>query len=279
MLTKNILRYFVVIAAASIVITSCKKEKDDEIDKDTSVAADNALAQRSFDDVKSIADEAASGSLSSFLSPSTSQERMLLSSCATITHDTVSVPRTLTINFGSTNCLCNDGRYRRGIINVSYTGGYRDSASVHTITFTNYYVNDHQLLGTKTVTNMGHNASGNLHFSVSVNGQMITADGRTINWTSNRDREWILGESTPTRFDDVYLITGTASGSSSTGNSFTATTISPLRYEVSCHHLVSGSLSITPSSKPVRTVDFGSGSCDNQATVTINGNVYTITLH
>lgn len=268
-----------VVATVGIILTSCRKDEDQVVDKDTSTASDNALAEGSYNDVNNIADEAASGSLSSYMTPSNSQEKDMLSICATITHDTISIPHLLIINFGTSNCLCADGRYRRGIVNVSYNGQYRDSASVHTITFTNYFVNDNQILGTKTVTNNGHNSSGNLTFSISVNGHIIKADGGDITWTSARTREWIAGESTLTWFDDIYLITGTASGTNAGGNSFTASIGTPLRKEIGCHNIVSGTLTVIPSGKPARVIDFGSGTCDNQATVTISGHTYNITLH
>ena len=59
-----------------------------------------------------------------------------------------------------------DGKNRRGIINVSYTGSYRATGSVHTITFTDYFVNDNQLLGVKTVTNTGLNTNNNPTWTV-----------------------------------------------------------------------------------------------------------------
>jgi len=278
--TKNMFKYLMVAATVGMFFTSCRKDKDPK-DSDTSAASDNALAEGTYNDVNNIADQASTGTMTSYLTPiETENKSSLLSTCATITNDTLVTPHILTIDFGASNCMCNDGRYRRGIINVSYSGHYRDSASTHTITFTNYYVNDNQILGTKTVTNNGHNAAGNLTYSVVVNGQIIKAGGGgTINWTSNRTREWILGESTPTWSDDVYLITGSANGTNASGNSYTMTITSALRREIGCHHFVSGTLTITPSGKPTRYVDFGAGACDNQATVTINGNVYNITLN
>lgn len=275
--TKNIFRYMMVAATIGVLFTSCRKDKDEK-DNDTSAASDNSLAEGTYNDVNNIADEASEGSLSSYLSPS--GEKSMLSTCATITHDTTVTPRLLTIDFGTTNCLCTDGRNRRGIINVSYSGQYRDSASVHTITFTNYFVNDNQVLGSKTVTNNGHNAAGNLSYSIAVNGQIIKAGGGgTINWTSNRTREWIIGESTAIWSDDVYLITGSANGTNAAGNSFNMTITTALRKEIGCRHFVSGAFSLTPSGKPTRYINFGSGACDNQATVTINGNIYNITLN
>ncbi|MGQ0830006.1 MAG: hypothetical protein ACT4ON_16585 [Bacteroidota bacterium] len=275
----SIMKYLMVATTVGIIFTSCKKE---EKDTDTNAASDHALSEGTFNDVNNISDEAAKGSLSSYMTPGTSDsgERGLLSSCATITHDSVSNPRVLTIDFGTTNCFCGDNRFRRGIIKVSYSGKYRDSASTHTISFNNYFVNDNQVLGTKTVTNNGHNTAGNLNYSISVNGQIIKANGGgTITWTSTRNREWIAGESTPTWLDDVYLISGSANGTSASGNSFTANTTTPLRKEIGYKHIVSGILNVTPSGKATRILNFGNGTRDDQATVTINGNTYNITLH
>lgn len=280
MKTKNTFKYFMVVAAIGMIFTSCRKNKDDEKDTDTSTASDNALVEGTYNDVNNIADEASTGTLSSYFIANTSDSRSILSTCAVITNDTTVSPRLLTIDFGVSNCMCGDGRNRRGKINVSYSGQYRDSLSTHTISFTNYYVNDNQILGTKTVTNNGHNAAGNLSYSVSVNGQIIKAGGGgTITWTSTRTREWIVGELTPAWNDDVYLITGSANGTNASGVSFTMVITSALRREIGCRHFVSGSLTLTPSGKPTRYVDFGTGACDNQATVTINGNVYNITLY
>ncbi len=48
--------------------------------------------------------------------------------------------------------------------------------------------------------------------------------------------------------------------------------------QMSCRNIVAGQLAITPDGKATRYINFGTGTCDNDATVTINGNVYNITL-
>ncbi|HEX8515889.1 MAG TPA: hypothetical protein VF868_06790 [Bacteroidia bacterium] len=278
----NITRLFMTAAVISVFSISCKKDKDDT-DKETVTARDNALAEHMFSDVSNIADQAVTGSLSTYLAPNTPEFKSMLSGCAIITHDSTSVPRMLTISFGSSNCLCSDGRYRRGSINVSYTGGYRDSASTHTITFTNYYVNDHRISGSKTVINNGHNTSGNLTYAITVNGQIDKPSNGSVTWTSSRTREWILGDSTAAWGDDVYLISGSANGVSVpvTGGStsFTMNITSSLRKEIGCRNIVSGKFELTPSGKATRYVDFGNGACDNQAQVTINNRVYMVNLN
>ncbi len=281
MKSKNLLKPLMAVAVIGLLFTACKK-KNDAIDTDTSAAADNALAEGTYNDVHNIADQASTGSLASYDATYSSNEKGLLSACATVTPvipDTTAGAHTITVNFGTTNCLCSDGRYRRGIINISYSGRYRDSASTHTITFTNYFVNDNQVMGTKTVTNMGRNAAGHSVFNINVNGTIIKANGGgTITWTSQRQREWIQGEGTLSWLDDVYLVTGSASGTNAHGTSFTAQITSALERKVICRQFVSGTFTLTPSGKATRTFDFGNGACDDIATVTINGNVYTITL-
>jgi hypothetical protein len=278
MLTKKISSFLVIAAIIGTTFTACKKDKNvmDE-DEDTSSAADNSLAEGNFNDVNNIADQAADGSLSSYRIANAGDG--ILSACATVTTDTAITPHVLTVDFGASNCLCKDGRYRRGKIIISYEGHYREPGHVHTITFADYFVDDNQLLGTKTVTNTGTNAAGNLAFTVHVDGKIIKANGAgTVTWKSDRTREWIAGASTPVWSDDVYLITGGASGTSASGNNFTLTILQALRKEIGCRHFVSGQISMAPDNKAVRLIDYGNGACDNEATVTINGKSHVITL-
>ncbi|MEP7263650.1 MAG: hypothetical protein ABI772_04090 [Bacteroidota bacterium] len=270
------------ILAATLIIAfaGCKKDKE-EVDNDTSSAAENAIADAAYSDVANIADEAATGSLTSYR---LGDNERVLTSCATISFDTTSVPHLITIDFGTSNCLGHDGNYRRGKILVSYNGHYRDSASTHTITFDNYFVNDNNIAGTKTVTNNGRNTAGNLSFSISINGT-ITWDaqygGGTSTHASSRTREWVAGENTPQWNDDVYLISGTSSGVTRTGKNYTMTTVTPLRKRIGFRHFTDGIVDFTPNGNATRTIDYGyiGGAEDNLARVTINGTTFTITLH
>lgn len=271
----------IVLFAASVAVTGCRR---DEEDTDTSAAGDNAFAEATYSDVDNIADEAGiSGSVSNYRIGDPNNGG-LLSSCATVTFNNVNSADqdTVTVDFGSVNCTCNDGRNRRGKIIVYYMGMYRDSNSTHTITFDNYYVNDNQVLGTKTVTNIGHNAAGHLVYDIDVNGQINLANnGGTITWVSQRQREWTMGEGTLIWSDDQYSITGTASGTSAANENFTMTITNPLirNMTLGCRkHFTQGTVELTPGTRPMRTIDFGTGACDDIATVTINSHTYTIHL-
>jgi hypothetical protein len=75
--------------------------------------------------------------------------------------------------------------------------------------------------------------------------------------------------------DDEYDITGDATATYSTGGGYTANTSSPIRIKVGCGFPTQGILNMTPVDKPTRVIDYGSGNCDMQFTVTVNGNTYT----
>lgn len=268
-----------ILALAAVLVTGCRREEEDT---DTNAASDNALAEATFSDVANITDEAGrTGDLTNYR---VGDLEGTLSACATITFDSlISTDNdTLVIDFGTTNCTGSDGRNRRGKVVVIYNGRFRDVGHTHTVTFDNYFVNDNQVLGTKTVTNLGPNAAGHTVYDIDVNGQIVLANGGgTITWTSQRQREWVAGENTAIWSDDLYSITGSASGTSASGNSYTMNITSPLirNMALGCRrHFTQGTFQLTPANRPMRTVDFGSGACDNVATVTINNNTYTIQL-
>lgn len=267
------------IAISGLLITGCKKDEEDAVDTTVQTEMqDRAMADASYDDVLAVSDEAAA-----LKTGAISETDRSTTTCATISIDTVTVPHILIIDFGPTDCLCGDGNYRRGIIHVEWTGHYNDAGHVHTITFDNYFVNFNQVTGTKTVENIGLNANGNPEFHVTVNGSVIfdaQYGGGTITYVSDRTREWIAGSTTLAILDDIYLISGTGSGTNRDGIAYSMQTTVDLRKEIGWPHFTSGILEFTPSGKPTRSIDFSylNNSRDNLAQVTVNGQTKTIVL-
>jgi hypothetical protein len=193
--------------------------------------------------------------------------------------DTLNSVKTVTVDYGTTNCDCNDGKTRRGKIVTTFTGQYFAPGTVITHTPVDYYVNDIKYDGSKTVTNMGLNGTGQPYFNVQIDGTATKTDGEVVTYTSTRVRTWVQGYNTPTdRFDDQYSISGNATGSFSNGGGYTAQITNPLLVKVGCSFPVSGTLEITPQNKPVRTVDYGQGTCDYAFTVTVNGVTYNFSI-
>lgn len=209
----------------------------------------------------------------------TASELLSASRCALITRDTVSNPRRITIDYGTVNCLCRDGRYRRGMIFIDYTGTRGISGSTANMTFRNYYVNDRGIAGSRNLV-YGTSTQGNPQRTTQFN-LTITHPGHpgSMSRQGQRIREKIAGDSTATLMDDTYLITGYGSGSNSNGTTYTHSIVIPLRKEGACRWLVSGSIQFSRNGQTTRTLDFGNGACDDQASITNSrGGTRTITL-
>lgn len=240
-------------------------------------ASDAAKAENTSNDVISIADAAAGGTAASNLRET--------STCASISYDTLtSGMHTITVDFGSTDCRCADGRYRRGKIIVTFYGRYKDSASSHTINLSNYYVDDIHIGGSKIVTNMGRNSSGQYYYSVHVNDSIIWATDSITTRTATRTRTWVSGYSTSYRFDDVYNITGADTLTRANGHVFYFSITAPLRVQVGCPYIESGIVTISSSSFAVspHTLDYGSDTtcpATGAATLTIGSHTYSIIIH
>ncbi len=258
---------FALLAGTALI--ACKKEEAQAPDEMETLMADNAAADNLFSDEFLVLDEILTGAENRQFPPAP---------CLTVTHDTTVTPRLITLDYGSVNCRCRDGRFRRGIIQISYTGRPNQAGSVITVTHNNYFVNDHQIAGTRTLTNGTYPASSNPARMRTANITISFPRGGSMQRNETDTIEFFAGYTTPnTRLDDVFLIRGTASGSQ---GSFTFNQVinTPLRREVSCQWLTSGNVTISRSSRPSRTIDYGNGTCDNQATITVNGNTRTITL-
>jgi hypothetical protein len=261
----------------TLSLVSCKKDsKPGTGDSSLESAENNSLAETHFNDITTFVDVAAYNGAS--MTFRTTEEQSPLSGCVTVTVDTVSSPRKIIIDFGATNCLCIDGRNRRGKIIATYSGKYKDSGTVIGISLDNYFVNDNQIKGTKTITNKGKNGQGNLVYEVDVNGQVVKANNKgTITWISLRQREWMAGANTPLYIlDDVYGITGTANGTNASGNAYAITITQALVRKMNCKWFESGIVTLVPEGLPAVTLNYGSSGCDANAVVTINNNNYDI---
>jgi hypothetical protein len=262
---------FTAISILAIVIacstSSCKKEARENAKLS---ASDYAIAESIFNDLHQQSDNSFDRSSSP-----------LTGDCPTITfqRENNTNPDTMIVDFGEA-CTDNRGIKRSGKIIAIYTGPYKQKGTVITITTENFYRNDNKVEGTKTVTNQGANAEGHIVYDIEVkNAKVITSEGE-ISWSSNRTRKWVKGFDTPwpNWLDDVYEITGTASGTNTKGSKFEIEITSPLRVELNCRWIVSGVLELKPEDLPTRKLDYGDGKCDNKAMLSVKNRDFEILL-
>ncbi len=295
--TINIMMAFLLLGGIIFTTASCKKAR---LNRETTTDEDNSLAESSFDDVDKSASEVAVKEEGVKSKTAPAPEYSFGASCATVTHkdangvilyvnsvkyDTTKTdsaiklapfPRTIIIDFG-TGCTGNDGRTRKGKIIISLSAKFWEVGTVITHTLDNYYVNDHHVEGVRKVTHSATNV-----WDVVVTGAKITdPDGKTVSWESTRTRTRTSGDATPFNiFDDVYSITGSATGINREGRNFTVTITTALQLQA-CNwiaEITKGIIEIQPEGLKLRTVDFGDGTCDNEGTVTVGNKTKTFKL-
>lgn len=256
------------LLGSTLAITACQREDDTQAAIEVESAEDNAMAENELTSMDSFVDDASAAEPMLAGSASSAES---LPSCATASYNRDT--RTLTIDFGSTNCLCRDGLNRRGKIVAVFSGKFGDVGSSVTITPQNYFVNDHHIQGTKVKTILGNRKVR----VVVTNASITTPDGATATWQANRVIEKIAGYDTPRISDDVWLITGEASGVNRRGIAYTAKIEQPLKKVLSfgcARNFVSGILTITNERGGTLSINYdptGGEPCDKIAEVTING--------
>ena len=195
--------------------------------------------------------------------------------CATITLDRTEFPITVTIDFGA-GCRGNDGRTRRGKIIIVFSDTIRKNGSTATTTFDNFYVDSAKVEGKHILTNLSQPGKPKVKREI-INGKLTWPSGRWIERSSEKYFEMVKGVNTRLREDDVFSITGEASGKNSRNKSWTAKITSPLEKRANCRWITKGIVNFQRNDK-TGSLDYGSGDCDNKAILKINEFTKEITL-
>ena len=273
MKTKNLLILLIAFLGGTLLFSSCEKENNLISDADLDLAEDEVLTEAIFDDIMETAD-IAMNYVDGLVLKST------VDSCPYIeVKDSIENVRVITIDYGD-GCEGFYGNTRAGMIKIVLEGRYMEPNSVRTITLVDYYINGIHVEGTKTVTNNGFNENQNLSFSVELTGGKITTPGGIIITREfSHTREWVQGIATPRNiWDDVYFISGSASGTTFMGDAYSRTITNPLEWAATCRFLKSGTIVIEVEGKLPITIDYGDGVCDAEATITRDGITKTIIL-
>jgi hypothetical protein len=283
--------------ALSLTILGCSTEDGTNSDPNA-VTTDEAKASAKIDamtdDVSNLVEEQES---STYSDPANGKmaatQNTMFSTCATITRvpafntplnsgDTV----TKTIDFGTTGCTLDNGNVLKGKIIIVFV--YQPTATSHTITYTfeNFYHNAIKFDGTKTFTRVRIPANGNVpaHPKVTMNMDMTATfpNGDVYHRTGLRTREIIDGLGNDDFLDNVYKITGNWATTGPNGGTQTSTITTDLNVKMSCiaiHKplIVSGVITIVRGNTTA-TLDYGDGTCDNLAVLTVNGNSFDIVI-
>lgn len=269
------------IAFSTLVLGACSPAPNDvlsDTDDKGGYESDGSRIEWVNNDVISIADAAGLVYNGAYMRTT----HTTIGTCATVGTDTISNPHTLTIRFGPTDCICLDGRARRGTIVVTYTGRYQDTGKVHTITYDNYYVNGNQVTGYVKTIRVDTTVAGDWYYKVLVSDSLnMSPDplkSQYVIWQGTLVRKWISGfGSGADRSDDAFSISGTATLTRPNGHVFTFDIAAPLQFALNCDFCEAGIVNVSGYTGN-RTVNYGAGGCDNLAQCSIGASVFNVTL-
>jgi len=273
------LKQILLLGVASLMMVAC--ERDERMSQGSSEEEEQTLESASIsEDASDDALEMVGQAETQIASVSGRVSTM----CAVITKDTEL--KTITIDFGE-GCIGPYGRERKGKIIISYSGAVGDSLANRIITFDGYFVNNKGITGKIELRDISINEAGNLQSTKRLVDLRVTfPNGEYVVFNGSRTRELISGYADNDRANNIYRITGSVSGQSTTGRSFTQEITTPIISDWSCaaqgnFARVSGVVEMTSLGGYVsrkRVVDYGNGECDNVITVTTFRRTYTVTV-
>lgn len=188
--------------------------------------------------------------------------------------DLITFPKTVTIDYG-TGCTENNGRTRKGKIIVEVDKMFWLTGATATITFENYFVNGIKVEGTQTLTNLSSNGGFGYTYAVA-GGKLTYPNGTVINYSGTRTLQQKAGGGTLSILDDAYELTGHAKLEDSI-SSANILIRSPLHRKISCSWIDKGELSVTVNAHTA-SINYGEGTCDNKAILTVGDKTKEITL-
>ena len=295
------------IAFTFLVISflSCNKEDSNEgtpaqeeaatmASTESDAEADN-IFNGLFDDVLGVSDEvglAGTGIFGKTMAVNTdgSLSTARITACPDVTvvllNSPALFPKKIIFDFGS-GCTGRDGHHRRGkIVNV-YTNRLTVPGASATTEFVDFHFDSVRVEGTHKITNIAELNSLAKKWKVEVIGAKLTKpNGDFTEWNRTHTITQIENLSTINNRDIVMKIEGSGSGRTKRNGilvAWNAEIIEPLLKRFACRWLVKGKIKIrranlTADSRWVAVLDYGGGTCDNRAYLTVDGHSREIIL-
>jgi hypothetical protein len=198
-------------------------------------------------------------------------------SCGAITIaplDWLTYPKTVIYDFG-TGCKDWDGKLKTGKLILKISKLWEPNASVQ-VSYDNFTEDGVKIEGTFTFTNNSTFGTTNITF-VADNIKITNKEGKVLSYNVRQNYKQIAGLNNWDWTDDVYDITGDISAVLSDGQKINWVINSALKKANTCAWVQAGTGTLKINGSDI-SVDYGANTCDNLATVTIDGVKYEIKL-
>ncbi len=268
-----------IIASSLVFVYSCKKNTK-EVDTETQSVVDNSICEQEFMQIQPTTNNLA------IKTKGTSAQRLegVTGGCDSLTYlsgDTTYVslsnPPTYKFDYGACSLANVDGVIRTGTVTIRFLGRPRNVGSKTIIKLLNYKVNGSITYSCDSivVTTLS-NSIATKSWNVKIVNGVCTGSGWNIKYASDKTIT-LSTNSTMALLDDVTTVTGIANGTNRDGKDFDVV-INSITKPSNCKHITSGTVDVTPKDLAKRTVDFGNGACDDDATFTVNGQTIAFKL-
>jgi outer membrane murein-binding lipoprotein Lpp len=246
----------------------------------TDVAVTNSDIDASIDDVSIIAEDQFDMQKSMAAKTSIGMVSML-PPCATVTTVLTIDTWTRTIDFGTQGCALFNGNIVKGKIIISFTKDFTTPIKTITYSLVGFYHNGKLIEGTKTITH--ELKSTDLLVAIhpvtthSIDMKITYPDGKIYTRIGTRVREMVEGMTSINNWEDnVFLVWGYHITTFPNGEKYTFTTTkeNALRFVMTCKmpFPIKGIVEIVKNDHKA-VLDYGNGTCDDLATITIDGGV------
>lgn len=260
---------FLFAVLGSLVLVGCKQQR---LDNDTTASENEAFIQANERAFENDIEE----STRSVLVNDQCNPLNYLNDCVEVTDSGEGVyPREIILDYGD-GCLGQGGRIRYGQIIINLSDDMGVEGATRTVTFQDFAVNNTYIEGTRVAISQGTNGEGQPQWTRTVD-MTFTRNGNELGRNFNQDVTWLSGYNTEECGDNVFQISGSGSVTRPNGNVVTRTIISPLIVDKVCGYTVQGVI-VVDAPLGQRTLDFGDGSCDDDAIVIIDGEEFPIDL-
>ncbi|HET6246028.1 MAG: hypothetical protein H0V01_10180 [Bacteroidetes bacterium] len=253
------------------MIVSCEKEKTDT---EVETAKDHAVVEMNFISIFSTIHSLG------IQENGFKKTEAIKNICASIESfgDTLNFPNSgpirVDIDYGNSGCTGSDSRPIRGKLMVTFNDKWSKQGAITNVELEQYFVNGINLNAAIIITNTGNNT-----YRFSVTNAKCTASTWSVKYNSSLEIKQSEGAGTKSIIsDDVFEITGSADGISRINKTYVSNIAFPVILRSSCKWLESGICEITPQDAGKRSLNYGHGNCDNEAVISINGDIYQIEL-
>ncbi|MEO6302057.1 MAG: hypothetical protein ABIP51_02680 [Bacteroidia bacterium] len=276
----------------SLFFVGCHKKETVEVDNETQSSVDNAVADQEYMSIV----PATNGHAINTKGTGSNNGRLLMPinpPCDTLTwvnrgtadtnliNGKYIVPPVFSLNLAPSTCANSftDQKVRSGSWMIKITGPLKFVGSKMILNLINHkasgigYACDSMVVTTTATTAISST------FNIKLYNGVCTSPNWTIKYSFDRTFT-NYGKGNPVGGDPVVEVFGTANGVNRVGKKFDVNIPqgSPLIKHKLCQFIDKGILELTPEGFKTRTVDFGNGTCDDDATFTVNGSTVAFKL-